>query len=138
MLFRSGSGASGSTPAGRKRSGQTGDHEREGFGHPNRWPVSRRNDGPLSWQSTGTSARKAASWIATAVPGEARPCTRPRSIRWQRRCVRSESNPSRLLMAAVSLSVSTVKPLGDRIFIKVSESEERTAGGILQIGRAHV
>jgi len=34
-------------------------------------------------------------------------------------------------MAAVSLSVSTVKPLGDRIFIKVSESEERTAGGIL-------
>ena len=34
-------------------------------------------------------------------------------------------------MAAVSLSVSTVKPLGDRIFIKVSESEEKTAGGIL-------
>ncbi len=34
-------------------------------------------------------------------------------------------------MAAVSLSVSTVKPLGDRIFVKVSESEERTAGGIL-------
>ena len=36
-----------------------------------------------------------------------------------------------LFMAAVSLSVSTVKPLGDRIFIKVSESEEKTAGGIL-------
>jgi chaperonin GroES len=34
-------------------------------------------------------------------------------------------------MAAVSLSVSTVKPLGDRIFIKVSESDEKTAGGIL-------
>ncbi|BAC07739.1 co-chaperone GroES [Thermosynechococcus vestitus] len=34
-------------------------------------------------------------------------------------------------MAAVSLSVSTVKPLGDRIFVKVAESEERTAGGIL-------
>ena len=34
-------------------------------------------------------------------------------------------------MAAVSLSVSTVKPLGDRIFVKVSESEEKTAGGIL-------
>ena len=34
-------------------------------------------------------------------------------------------------MAAVSLSVSTVKPLGDRIFIKVSASEETTAGGIL-------
>ncbi len=34
-------------------------------------------------------------------------------------------------MATVSLTVSTVKPLGDRIFVKVSESEERTAGGIL-------
>ncbi len=34
-------------------------------------------------------------------------------------------------MAAVTLSVSTVKPLGDRVFIKVSESEEKTAGGIL-------
>lgn len=34
-------------------------------------------------------------------------------------------------MAAVSLSVSTVKPLGDRVFVKVSPSEERTAGGIL-------
>ena len=34
-------------------------------------------------------------------------------------------------MAAVNLSVSTVKPLGDRIFVKVSESEEKTAGGIL-------
>jgi chaperonin GroES len=34
-------------------------------------------------------------------------------------------------MATVALSVSTVKPLGDRIFVKVSESEERTAGGIL-------
>ncbi len=34
-------------------------------------------------------------------------------------------------MAAVSLSVSTVKPLADRVFIKVSASEEKTAGGIL-------
>lgn len=34
-------------------------------------------------------------------------------------------------MATVALSVSTVKPLGDRIFVKVSESEERTACGIL-------
>jgi chaperonin GroES len=34
-------------------------------------------------------------------------------------------------MATVSLSVSTVKPLGDRVFVKVSESEQRTAGGIL-------
>ncbi len=34
-------------------------------------------------------------------------------------------------MAAITLSVSTVKPLGDRVFIKVSESEDKTAGGIL-------
>ncbi len=34
-------------------------------------------------------------------------------------------------MAAVSLSVSNVQPLGDRVFIKVSQSEEKTAGGIL-------
>jgi chaperonin GroES len=34
-------------------------------------------------------------------------------------------------MAAVSLSVSTVKPLGERVFLKVSASEEKTAGGIL-------
>ena len=34
-------------------------------------------------------------------------------------------------MAAVTLSVSSVKPLGDRVFIKVSASEEKTAGGIL-------
>lgn len=34
-------------------------------------------------------------------------------------------------MAAIALNVSTVKPLGDRVFIKVSESEEKTAGGIL-------
>ncbi|MFM7447831.1 MAG: co-chaperone GroES [Leptolyngbyaceae cyanobacterium] len=34
-------------------------------------------------------------------------------------------------MATVTLNVSTVKPLGDRVFIKVSESEDKTAGGIL-------
>lgn len=34
-------------------------------------------------------------------------------------------------MAAVSLSVSTVKPLGDRVFVKVSPSEDKTPGGIL-------
>lgn len=34
-------------------------------------------------------------------------------------------------MAAVSLHVSTVKPLGDRIFVKVAEAEEKTPGGIL-------
>ncbi len=33
-------------------------------------------------------------------------------------------------MAALTLSVSTVKPLGDRVFIKVTASEEKTAGGI--------
>lgn len=33
-------------------------------------------------------------------------------------------------MAAVSLSVSTVKPLGDRVFVKVSTAEEQTPGGI--------
>jgi chaperonin GroES len=33
-------------------------------------------------------------------------------------------------MATMSLNVSTVKPLGDRVFIKISEKEERTAGGI--------
>jgi len=33
-------------------------------------------------------------------------------------------------MATLSLSVSTVKPLGDRVFVKVSDSEEKTAGGI--------
>ncbi|MBD1824551.1 co-chaperone GroES [Cyanobacteria bacterium FACHB-DQ100] len=34
-------------------------------------------------------------------------------------------------MAAISLSVSTVTPLGDRVFVKVSEAEEKTAGGII-------
>jgi chaperonin GroES len=34
-------------------------------------------------------------------------------------------------MATISLTVSTVKPLGDRVFVKVSASEEKTAGGIL-------
>jgi chaperonin GroES len=33
-------------------------------------------------------------------------------------------------MAAVTLSVSTVKPLGDRVFVKVTASEEKTAGGL--------
>ncbi|NJL81845.1 MAG: co-chaperone GroES [Chloroflexaceae bacterium] len=33
-------------------------------------------------------------------------------------------------MAAISLSVSTVKPLGERVFVKVSPSEEKTQGGI--------
>jgi chaperonin GroES len=33
-------------------------------------------------------------------------------------------------MAATSLNISTVKPLGDRVFIKISAKEEKTAGGI--------
>jgi chaperonin GroES len=33
-------------------------------------------------------------------------------------------------MATTTLNVSTVKPLGDRVFVKVSEKEEKTAGGI--------
>ncbi len=33
-------------------------------------------------------------------------------------------------MAAVSLSVSQVTPLGDRVFVKVAPSDEKTAGGI--------
>jgi chaperonin GroES len=33
-------------------------------------------------------------------------------------------------MAAISISVSTVKPLGDRVFVKVSPAEEKTEGGI--------
>jgi chaperonin GroES len=34
-------------------------------------------------------------------------------------------------MAAISINVSTLNPLGDRVFVKVSPSEEKTAGGIL-------
>lgn len=34
-------------------------------------------------------------------------------------------------MASVTLTVSTVKPLGDRVFVRVSEAEEKTAGGII-------
>jgi chaperonin GroES len=33
-------------------------------------------------------------------------------------------------MAAISINVSTVTPLGDRVFVKISPSEEKTAGGI--------
>jgi chaperonin GroES len=34
-------------------------------------------------------------------------------------------------MAAISLGNSTLKPLGDRVFIKVTASEAQTAGGII-------
>lgn len=33
-------------------------------------------------------------------------------------------------MASITINVSTVKPLGDRVFVKISEPEEKTAGGI--------
>jgi chaperonin GroES len=33
-------------------------------------------------------------------------------------------------MAALTLSVATVKPLGDRVFVKINPAEERTEGGI--------
>jgi chaperonin GroES len=33
-------------------------------------------------------------------------------------------------MAALSLSVTTVQPLSDRVFIKVTVPEDKTAGGI--------
>lgn len=32
---------------------------------------------------------------------------------------------------AISINISTVQPLGDRVFVKISASEEKTAGGIL-------
>ncbi|MEL6159399.1 MAG: co-chaperone GroES [Cyanobacteria bacterium J06554_11] len=34
-------------------------------------------------------------------------------------------------MAAISLGKASLKPLGDRVFVKVSESAEQTAGGII-------
>jgi len=32
---------------------------------------------------------------------------------------------------AVTINVSQVQPLGDRVFVKISSSEEKTVGGIL-------
>ncbi len=34
-------------------------------------------------------------------------------------------------MTTISLQTATIKPLGDRIFLKVSAPEEKTEGGIL-------
>ncbi|MEO1133813.1 MAG: co-chaperone GroES [Cyanobacteria bacterium J06639_1] len=34
-------------------------------------------------------------------------------------------------MATLTLNVSTLKPLGDRVLVKVAAKEEKTAGGIL-------
>jgi chaperonin GroES len=33
-------------------------------------------------------------------------------------------------MAAISINVSKVTPLGERVFVKISPAEEKTAGGI--------
>jgi len=33
-------------------------------------------------------------------------------------------------MSAISLSVTTLKPLGDRVLLKVLKAEEKTAGGL--------
>ena len=33
-------------------------------------------------------------------------------------------------MPTLTLNVSSLKPLGDRVFIKIAESDEKTAGGI--------
>jgi chaperonin GroES len=34
-------------------------------------------------------------------------------------------------MAAMALNVNTLKPLGDRVFLKLVAAEDKTAGGIL-------
>lgn len=34
-------------------------------------------------------------------------------------------------MSTLTLNVSTVSPLGDRVFLKVNRAKEKTAGGIL-------
>ncbi len=34
-------------------------------------------------------------------------------------------------MAALTLSASTLKPLGDRVLVEIAAKEEKTAGGIL-------
>ncbi len=33
-------------------------------------------------------------------------------------------------MAALTLSASVLKPLGDRVLVKIGEKEEKTSGGI--------
>ena len=80
------------------------------FGHPHAPAVVEPCLGRIGWHSSTLSAR----------------CLRVDARRPAPLFLLLQST-----MAAVSLSVSTVKPLGDRIFIKVSASEETTAGGIL-------
>ena len=93
-----------------RRNLTTAKANRARFGQPHALELVGPHLRPISWHSSTLSAR--------CLPVD----------QWR-------SAPLTLLlqltMAAVSLSVSTVKPLGDRIFIKVSASEETTAGGIL-------
>jgi len=95
------------------------------FGHPHVALLADHPPACIGWQSMVVSAnsRPAVSRSPVTTPVMASP------LRCHR--VNSTHHSQLPLMAAVTLSVSTVKPLGDRIFIKVSESEERTAGGIL-------
>ena len=79
-----------------------------GFGQPHRSTVVEKPLMRIGWHSWTSSANSVHLWRLGAL------------------LLLLHSS-----MAAVSLSVSTVKPLGDRVFVKVSESEEKTAGGIL-------
>ena len=40
------------------------------------------------------------------------------------------NNLDEVYMAALTINVSTVSPLGDRVFVKVNVAEEKTSGGI--------
>jgi len=93
-----------------RRNLTTAEANRARFGQPHALELVGPHLRPISWHSSTLSARRLLvdQWRSA-----------PLTLLLQ------------LTMAAVSLSVSTVKPLGDRIFIKVSASEETTAGGIL-------
>lgn len=59
-----------------------------------------------------------------------------RALKKQKQEAPTEGKPSskedwrKESMAAVTINVSTVKPLGDRVFVKVAQAEEKSAGGI--------
>ena len=93
-----------------RRNLTTAEANKARFGQPHALELVGPHLRPISWHSSTLSARRLLvdQWRSA-----------PLTLLLQ------------LTMAAVSLSVSTVKPLGDRIFIKVSASEETTAGGIL-------
>ena len=100
--------------------------------HPVGWGESsvNRTGRPLVWPlACYSSAESANSWrrpVACLI-GAGQPKANPT---WQPPWF-SDAEPPFFPMAAVNLSVSTVKPLGDRVFVKVSDSEEKTSGGIL-------